>query len=550
METEKTQAQRELDNFFIKTVPGGTNSATNENNSMGLNDESMKLPPVSSSKDRLFVLIALLLGFLLFEFILFGGFGISVPVYMTVFYAAVFWYFYGKPSGISRSGLPLLVPIALLSACFGLYDNPVLAVLNFMLLSGLVAFQLAAMSGNRLYKSFSLGLVIDLFHTGVALPLVNIPAPFRALKRKPEASGKANKAGAIAIGLAISVPILAVVLVLLSSADAVFEKAVNSIFKFLGENVMSYIGKLILGIIVAIPLFGLLYALRNNRKISSMKRNINFERIRFIDENIVSTVLVLINVVYLAFIAVQFGYLLNAFSSILPAGFGYASYARRGFFELMGIVCINLCLLSASHLFSKHSARRTTMLLKVLETMLVVLTLFLIASAFSKMAMYVDAYGLTLLRVYTSWFMLLCAVVFIAFLVKIHVKKFALTRFCSIAFLALFLALNFTDVDARIPQYNISRYTSGVSKTVDVEQFYNLSDSMIPYVATLLDKGDSKTAAKALELLADRAAIVDDMRWQAFSVSKENARRTLIGRGISYIPRTYETFEGSDRTND
>lgn len=490
-----------------------------------------------SAKDRLLVFLSLTLGFLLFDFILFEGFGISLPIFMALFYAVVFWYFSGMPGGIRREGLPLLLPIALLSICFALFDNLVLSALDFLLMVALVILQLSTMSGGRLYKSYSLGLVIDLFHAGVALPIVNLPAPFRALARKQGGPGKAGAASSVLIGLAISLPLLAIVLALLASADFIFEKSLNGIFTFLRQNVAEYFFKVLFGAVAAIPLFGLLHALRSGKTLGVMKRNVNYERVRFLNEGIVNTVLVLLNAVYLVFIAVQFGYLFNAFSSMLPVNFTYAEYARRGFFELMGVVCINLIVIAASYLFSQRKGKRGEALLKAMETALAALTLLLIASASAKMVMYMDAYGLTLSRVYVSWFLLLCAVVFIALLVKLHLKKFALTRFCGIAFLVLLLGLNFANVDARIAQYNIDCYRSGKLKTVDVDMLYDLSGSMVPYAAELLDSADKSVAAKAKELLADKASIANDTRWQTYTAARETARKIFAGRGITYHPR-------------
>lgn len=489
------------------------------------------------AKDRVFVFGAFALGFLLFEFILFEGFGIGVTAFVAAFYGVVFWYLSGKPGGFERKGLWLLVPIGLLSACFALYDSMVLSALNFLLLYALVALQLTWMTGNRLYRTSLPGLAVDMVHAGVVLPFSDLPAPFRALRRDAS-GGKRGRLGSILIGLALSVPIVIIVLALLASADAVFERGLNGLFEFLGKNVAEYIWKVVLGAIAAIPLFGMVHALRENKAVRKMKLRILPEKARFLDEAVAGTVMALLSAVYLAFVGVQFGYLFNAFSSILPADFTYAEYARRGFFELMGVSVINMLVLASSMLFSKRAGDRAGALLKALETALVILTLLLLASAFAKMAMYMDAYGLTLLRVYVSWFMLLLAVFFVAILVKLHAPKFALTRFCGVAFLTLFLALSFADVDARIAQYNIEGYRSGKYKTVDVEMFYDLSDSMIPYAAQLLDDENAAVAGKAKELLESRARIVDDMRWQVFSLAHENARRTLIDHDIWYEPRT------------
>jgi hypothetical protein len=537
MENNNSKTTNEFDNYFINAGESTSSlSESSQHAAVKTQDDSQKLPPAASTKDRIFAFVALALGFLLFELVLFEGFGVCVPVYMALFYAAVFWYFNGKPGGINAKSLPLLIPIALLLVCYVLYDNIVLSLLNLVLLFTLTVLQVATMSGNRLYKHFSVGLAIDLFHAGVALPLVNIPVPFKVLKRTGNTLGKGKRVSPVLIGLAISVPLLIIVLALLSSADYVFQKSLHNVLTFINKHIAEYIIKIILGTIAAIPLFGALFALRSNKKIDAMKREINFDKVKFLDEGIMNTVLILLSAVYLVFIAVQFGYLFNAFVSILPKDFTYSSYARRGFFQLLAVVCINLCLLLASMAFSKRSGHSGATMLKVMETILVALTLFLIASAFSKMVLYIDAYGLSLLRVYTSWFMLLCAVVFIAMLVKLYVKKFALTRFCSIAFLTLFLALNFANVDAVIPQYNIYRYTSHISKTVDVAIFDDLSDSMIPYAVKVLDMGDATAAKKAKELLSYRASILTDDRWQVFTFAKHNAKAAMVSRKIKYDP--------------
>lgn len=482
-------------------------------------------------KDRILAAVSLVLGFLLFELVLFEGFGISMPLFVALFYAAAFWYLSGKPGGIEKRGLWLLIPIALLTACYGLYSNLLLAALNTLLLMALVTLQLSTMTGNRLYKSFSLGYIADLFHTAVALPVVNVPAPFRALKRG-QGAGKKSGAAPVLIGLVIALPILLAVLALLASADYVFENSLRGLLEFFARHLLEYAVKIIFGAVMGILFFGLMYALRRNKTIKGLKRNVDFTRVRFMDEGVAGTVFVLVNIVYMLFIAVQFGYLFGAFSSILPSGFNHASYARRGFFELMAVSFINLGMLAFSMLFSRRTGRKRSGFLKAMETALVALTLLLLASAFSKMWFYMDAYGLTALRLYTSWFMLLCAVVFTAVLVKLYIPKFALTRFSAAAFVTLYLGLNFLNVDALIPRYNIDLYKSGKAKTVDMTVFYDLSDAAAPYAAELAAGGDPVLAAKAMEYLNGRADLLNDNRWQTFTLDRYRAQQALIKAGV------------------
>jgi hypothetical protein len=532
MGDNKSASQDEFDQFIINKSYDISNSTPTTQAQANIPGEFASNPPLAfNGKDKIFVLIAFVLGFLLFDFVLFEGFGIGVPAFTALFYTAAFWYLSGRPSGINKRSLWLLVPIVLLCACFALYDNPFLNGLDFLLLYALVTLQLATMTGNRLYGISLPGLIIDFFNAGVALPLANIPAPFQALRRKPSSGGRIGRAAAVCIGLAISLPVLAVVLALLAGADPVFESGLSDILSFISRHIADYVQKVILGAIAAMPIFGLLYALRVNKKIKSLKVRIDPDKVKLLNSGIAATVLIVLCAAYLAFVAVQFGYLFNAFTSILPAAFTYAGYARRGFFELMGVSVINMGVLAVSMLFSRRVGTGAT-LIKALETLLIALTLLMVASAFAKMAMYMDAYGLTLPRVYASWFLLLLTVFFIAMLVKQYVRKFALTRFCGAAFLVLFLALNFADADARIAQYDIDGYRAAKFRTVDVDMFYNLSDSMIPYASKLMDSPDQAVANKARKLFAARSRIVGDGRWQVFSRAWENARQTLIAEGF------------------
>ena len=129
-----------------------------------------------------------------------------------------------------------------------------------------------------------------------------------------------------------------------------------------------------------------------------------------LDRVVAYTVLSVVCAVYLFFLFVQFNYMFFAFGGKLPGGFIYSEYARRGFFELVAIAAINLGLLVAFYLFT---AKKDGGIAKFLRGYLLTLsgiTVVIIASAVSKMVMYMQVYGLTQLRVYTSWFMVLTAV--------------------------------------------------------------------------------------------------------------------------------------------
>ena len=73
--------------------------------------------------------------------------------------------------------------------------------------------------------------------------------------------------------------------------------------------------------------------------------------------------------------------------------------------------------------------------------------------------MYIDYYGLTRLRVYTSWFMILLFVLFVIILLR-QFRSFNGTRIAAIGCICLFMLLCYGNVDGMIAKYNIDRYQS------------------------------------------------------------------------------------------
>lgn len=78
---------------------------------------------------------------------------------------------------------------------------------------------------------------------------------------------------------------------------------------------------------------------------------------------------------------------MSAFQNLLPAGYTYADYARRGFFELCGVAVLNLTLIALLQLFSRRDADtgKKPAAVRVYTVILAVFTLALIVTALRKM---------------------------------------------------------------------------------------------------------------------------------------------------------------------
>jgi len=485
----------------------------------------MKKPPVSFDKtDSIFSGIAVIIGFLFFEFILFGGLGFGVPAFFAAAYAGVLFYGLKSKSMDIKKGAVLFIPIVLLLLCFVLYNNTVLGVLNLGFLFFLAVLQFMSMFGVRDHEKLSKGILFDFIGGFMGRPLMNLNKLFVITAKGTRDEKGKRLVWRILLGVIICVPLLAVILSLLSSADLAFEGVMKKITDFIGTSIWGYFGKVILGIMAAIPLFGAFFAFRYKKKEGSVKIP---DIAGKLDHVVAYTVLSIVCAVYLFFLFIQFNYMFLAFRGELPGGFIYSDYARRGFFELVAIAAINLCILAVFYLFT---ARKEDKLSKVLKTYLLTLsflTIVIIASAVSKMVMYMKVFGLTQLRVYTSWFMILLAVVFLLAIVKIFYRKFNAVKIICVFFTTWFLILNFAGVDAMITKYNIAKSAEDKSVKLDVNMFGNLSDSMVPAAIGLLGSKDVVNNYDLIMMLNGRYNAIKDKNWQAMNAASIKAKKLL-----------------------
>jgi hypothetical protein len=137
------------------------------------------------------------------------------------------------------------------------------------------------------------------------------------------------------------------------------------------------------------------------------------------------------------------------------------------------------------------------------------------------MLLYVDAYGLTELRLYTLWFMLLLLLVFLLIALW-HLKPFNLARPIVLVFVALTLALALTNTNGLIAQHNTDRYLSGQSESVDVDTLSSLGDAGIWALQELSEKAPSiKVRNDAAQVLEWRQPSLDEpLPWHKLNLLK------------------------------
>ena len=370
-----------------------------------------------------------------------------------------------------------------------------------------------------------------------------------------QVGGKQNsqRLRAVLRGLFLTVPLVIVLTLLLTSADAAFNQAVMDVLRLMRlDNLSEIIRRLLFWFAAAwISLGGLFFALRevndralNNRGSSPIPAaDLSKGSFGMIESGIV---LGSVDALFAAFVVVQFRYFFGGQANITVAGYTYAEYARRGFAELVVVALFVLGLALLLHAVTRRSNQTAILTFEGLSALLIVLTGIILVSAFRRLNLYEDAYGFTQLRLYTHIFIVMLGALLLAFLVCLHFNRADLFLFCSfVACLGFVATLNLLNTDAFIARQNIARYQQ--SGKLDAAYLASLSDDAIPELLPLLQNApadDRQIIGSALhfrlnELEADRSKI----SWAGWNLASIQAYNLLQGKRTSleqYPAQKYE----------
>jgi hypothetical protein len=333
--------------------------------------------------------------------------------------------------------------------------------------------------------------------------------------------------GQIIKGIAITLPVLVVFVLLFASADLIVQKYVSEVFNFQIDDEL--IARLILITVATLGLIGGYSYMFNDPKAEETPAEAPQKA--FIGQ-VESTILFgSVNVLFFAFILVQLAYLFGGQANISALGFTYADYARKGFFELVAVAIVAFGLLWSAEKYVERINRGHSALFKVLSVALVLQVLLIIASAFRRLYLYEQAYGFTTLRLYSHAFTILLAVIFLILAYKI-IRSASNKTFAFPAFLAIigFLAtLNAINPDAFIARQNLDRYRD--TGKIDTEYLGELSADAVPVLvdgyASLRpnDAAALKTQVIRRQLRAESDA---GRSWQSWNLSRTTADDALI----------------------
>lgn len=257
-------------------------------------------------------------------------------------------------------------------------------------------------------------LPFDALNGFVLLPFGNFFLRVRTwwhFASRPRREGKKLNTSAL-VGSIIAV-LLALLLLLsalehLSGADAGFGTLVGNITGFFTNNVnlVNFFFKLLVSLPVGAYIFGLISgSMRLSPERITERRGFLeslLGQLRIVPARVWSMCLAVFIAVYAVFFVMQGGYIFGAFSRTLPEGMTVAQYARQGFFELCRVMALNFVLLWLVTRMSAQPVRERRLSLALCLALLAESILFAVV-ALSKLALYIDCFGFTPLRLESTW---------------------------------------------------------------------------------------------------------------------------------------------------
>lgn len=499
----------------------------------------MNVPTTIKSPSRILA-SALALGWA-FDLLFYGQLpGLSVVLFILLIVATLVSLTHLDGIAPRRPNLWLLVPLFFFASMVAIRANPYLNAINILACLILLAFLAYFYSAGRLDRlglaGYNLSFIVAGFNAIFrAIPL--IPASIDSAGIKSRGKDSARVLLPVLRGLILALPVAIVFVVLLASSDVIFANWVGALLDIPIPDLRETFWHVALVLFVAwILAGGLAFAIARSGAddgepwetvLDTIPKVIH---IGFIEGSIILTV---VNGIFMAFGWIQVTYLFGGPANITLEGYTYADYARRGFFELVAVSILTMGLILGLNSFTWRESRLQNIVFKSLATMMVALTGVLLASAFSRMWLYEEAYGFTHLRLIVHIFEVWLAVLFVWLVITMWAvpRRFALGAF--VAVLGFLATLNLINLDSTIAEQNLARYKS--IGRIDIYFLDDLSEDAIP---TLLSKADSLSPGDRSWLLSDLGRRLGQMesdknwmgipsfnlaRWQAYTAMRESA---------------------------
>ena len=326
-----------------------------------------------------------------------------------------------------KAGMLILLPIALLSAFNAYYEYSYYNIFNCLAFFVLFTCMMLYCAGIERHPA--LDSILDCIFNKM------LAAASNAVTESVNIDGvQLFKA---VIGVAVSMPFIAVIGYLLATGDDAFFDAMSSVLDIDG---WSAVWTAIVFVSIFMYACGYLYKFMYNEK------RIVFDGVNT-DKTIAISFLTPVNLLFAFFCCSQLRYFFG--DTPITEFTTYSRFAREGFFQLLIVTFINFSIILV---FTDILKAKTKGALKGSLVMLCVFTLVLILSSFYRMYLYINAYGYTPLRIEVISFLAAETVLVFTTVYALLYNKTNILHTFIIAAAATLISLNVT---AR-PEFSLS----------------------------------------------------------------------------------------------
>lgn len=408
-------------------------------------------------------------------------------------------------------GLLALV-IALCPWLFG-RSAPALTALTVVAILGLLTLAAAL---TRTGRFFDLRVSEIFAHQGAMLAEWAFAVP---MVRRLIASRSADRPVAAGLrGVAIAAPVVLVFALLLASADAVFAKVL-----VFDDQLGPLADHVIVSALLGLGALGLISRAAHRTPGTAIPNPPPLGSIE------VSIILSAVIALFGAFVATQVVTAVGGADHIIEtAGLTRAQYARRGFFQLLWVAGLTLCLLGGLRFFHESDPARPHWRFRTFALGVLALTLAITAISIQRLVLYTEALGLTQKRFWS-----MAAAVAIGLLILAYAASLAgLRRGQSwfpgavVVFGSTFvLAANLLNPDAYIARYNLTHPPA--ERAVDIRALARLSDDAVPAAIDFRGNLPRDELAEFERLLCRRVDLSDRLGLLGSNRARSRADRAL-----------------------